>query len=603
MKKILKKILFPLVLIAGACDMDKDLADPNQVQTGSADVNLVLNAVQLDFADFFNAGAGRVSPLVRQVAMTGGYRYQTAYTPQNQDDTWKRAYADVLVNANTVIDMATTLEYNKHKGVAKILKAYTYITLVDLFGDVPEEDALKASEQEFNPGTTDDETVYAHAIALLGEARTDLAGAGPALTRDIYFNKDVDLWTALANTIELKAWVNISTLPARKAEADGHIASLLAGELIDEAGEDFTYKYSANTVPDSRHPLYNQYYGVDEGLAGGYIGTSFMYELYKGKPDPTDATNPAKFSQDPRWRYYFTRQAGSIDYINTLDNAAIGCTPGADPPHYRAGNYPFCVFDPGFYGRDHGDASGTPPDGPMLTAAGVYPAGGRVDNADESNPTFRSMTKRGQGADGAGILPIYMNFYTDFLKAEIAARNGDAATAKTLLLDAVLKSISEVKSFADGKDQSVTADGWTADAWTYSAADADANPTCVDLTSVENPKPLLKDAALAMCKFNNLVDRYLTAVAMQYDAETDKLKAVGRETWVATWGNGLEAYNSYRRTGGPSNMQPTLQTGAGVWMRSLIYSANYVNLNQSATQKNSDQVNKVFWDGNPEELN
>jgi len=562
MKKILKKILFPLVLIAGACDMDKDLEDPNQVQTGSADVNLVLNAVQLDFADFFRAGSDRVSPLVRQVAMTGGYRYQTAYTPQNQDDTWKRAYADVLLNANTVIDMATTLEYNKHKGVAKILKAYTYITLVDLFGDVPEADALKASEQEFNPSVTDDETVYADAIALLSEARADLAGSGPGISRDIYFSGDVDLWTAMANTLELKAWVNISTLPARKAEADGHIASLLAGELIDEAGEDFTYKYSANTVPDSRHPLYNQYYGVDEGLAGGYIGTSFMYELYKGKPDPDDENNPAKFTQDPRWRYYFTRQAGSIEYINTLDNAAIGCTPGADPAHYKAGAYPFCIFDPGFYGRDHGDASGTPPDGPMITAAGVYPAGGRVDNADESNANFRNMTQRGQGANGAGILPIYMEFYTDFLKAEITARNGGDAWPE--LETAIRSSIAAVKGFADSKGQVVTLSTWDID---------------------------------------GLTDDYIDAVQIQYDDETDKLKAVGRETWVATWGNGIEAYNSYRRTGGPSHMQPTLQTGGGVWMRSLIYSANYVNLNQSAVQKNSDQVNKVFWDGNPEELN
>lgn len=591
------------MLLAAACDFDKDLQDPNNVQNSAADVTLLLNAVELDFADFFYAAQSRVSPLVRHIAMTGGYRYQNAYNPQNQDDVWKRAYADVLLNAGTVIKMGEELEANTHVGIAKVLTAYTYITLVDLFGDVPQAVALKGEENEFNPEATPGADVYAYAIGLLTEARTALA-ADESDVRDIYYGGDEDAWIALANTLELKAWVNISTLPARKSEADTHIAALLGGELIDEAGEDFTYKYSGTTVPDSRHPFYNQFYGVDEGLAGGYLGTGFMYELFRGKPDPTDPTSTTLYTEDIRWRYYFSRQAGSIEQINTIDPKAIGCTPGAPPAHYRAGDYPFCVFDPGFYGRDHGDASGTPPDGPVITAAGVFPAGGRADNADAANANFKSQTQRGQGADGAGILPIYMSYYTDFLRAEIAARDGQTATARTLMLGAVENSINYVKSFADSKGQSVDVDGWSSDpAWAFDAGEVASNPDC----EMEDPDTHLmvplEGADLMRCRANVHYDAFMTAVAYQFDQEPDKLKAVGRETWIATWGNGVEAYNSYRRTGGPARMQPTLQPGSGVWMRSLIYSANYVNLNQSAKQKNSDVVNRVFWDGNTEELN
>jgi len=562
------------MLLAAACDFDKDLQDPNQVQLDAADINLILNAVELDFADFFWAAHGRVSPLVRQTAMTGGYRYQTAYNPQNQDDVWKRAYADVLVNAKTIITMADEKGFPYHAALAKIFTAYTYITLVDLFGDVPEVSALAATDGDFNPEVTSGSDVYAHAIAMLADARKALAGTGRDVTRDVYYGAPTSAaartvwlakWTALANTLELKAWVNISTLSGRASEANTHIDALIADDnLIDTDAENFAYRYSATTVPDSRHPLYNQFYGVDAGLAGGYLGTSFMYELYRGKPDPTDPTNPAKFTQDPRWRYYFSRQAGSIEQIYTIDPKAIGCTPGADPAHYRAGGYPFCVFDPGFYGRDHGDASGTPPDGPVITAAGVYPAGGRADNADVANANFKSQTQRGQGANGAGILPIYMGFYTDFLKAEVEARRGGDASA--LLATAVTNSINSVKAYGDSKGQSITVEPWKSN-------------------------------------FAGLRTAYLAAVAYQYAQESDKVAAVGREFWVATWGNGVEAYNAYRRTGGPANPQPTIQTGAGVWMRSLIYSANYVNLNQSAQQKNSDVVNKVFWDGNTDTLN
>lgn len=601
MKKILKKILLPLVLLAGACDMDKDLQDPNQVSLASGDVNLILNAVELDFADFFWNSHGSVAPLIRHNAMTGGFRYQTAYQPQNQNTIWQLAYSSVLINAATVQTLAAEKEFTNHIAVAKILSAYTYITLVDLFGDVPEVDALKAAEGEFNPAPTSGSDVYAHAITMLNDARTLIEAEGPDLARDIYFGGDMALWTALANTLELKAWMNISTLSARKDEANSHITTLLAGDLIDEPGEDFVYTYSATTVPDSRHPLYNQYYGPNEGQAGGYIGTGFMYELYRGKPDASDPNNAAKFSQDPRWRYYFSRQAGSIEQINTIDPKAIGCTPGKAPQAYRDGNYPFCVFDPGFYGRDHGDASGTPPDAPVITAAGAYPAGGRADNVDSGNANFKSQTQRGQGANGAGILPIYMSFYTDFLVAEFAARNGDVAGARAALLDATLNSINYVKTWSEAKGQKVSVEDWTSESWIYSHGDAIANPNCVDLSDPDL-KPL-EGAELSICKFNRLVDNYLTAVAYQFDNETDKLKAVGRETWIAAWGNGVEAYNSYRRTGGPTHMQPTIQTGAGPWLRSLVYSANYVNLNLSASQKPADQVSKVFWDGNPEDLN
>lgn len=565
MKSIFKKVFLPALLVLGACDLDKDLVDPNQVSVAGADVNLLLNAVELDFADFYNGANNLSAGLVRHSAMTGGYRYQTAYQPQTMDDVWYRAYALVLVNAKTLIPLAEEKNLTTHVAVAKILSAYTYITLVDLFGDVPQAEASRGDEgvAYFNPNISTGSEVYAYAIQLINEARTELAktgtAAGAALTRDVYYSGNRANWTALANSLELKAWVNISTLAGRKAEADARITALLGSNLIDTEAENFTYKYSATTVPNSRHPWYNQYYGPNAGTAGGYIGTSFLYEIFKGKVDPADNT---KTIQDPRWRYYVSRQAGSLAAINSVDPKALGCTPGADPAEYIAGNYPFCLVEPGFYGRDHGDASGTPPDGPVLTAAGIYPAAGRPDNASIADGnSFVSSTVRGQGGNGAGILPIYMAPFTDYIKAEILARNGDAPGAKTRLNTAITNSIASVKAFAASKNQVVTA----------------------SLVPANGP--------------------YLTAVNALYDAASDKLKIIGREFWIASWGNALEAYNSYRRTGGPDILQPPLQTGAGPWMRSLPYSSNYVNLNSNAApQKNSDVVNKVFWDGNPATL-
>lgn len=599
MKNIFKKYGILFAFLVSACNLDGDLENPNEVPVSGADVDYIMNLVQLNFADFFGGAQGTVSPLIRHTAMAGAYRYQLAYQPQFQDGLWAGAYQGILLQANTLVDLAAAKNLTTHVAVAKILSAYTYLTLVDLFNDVPRTEALAAATGNFNPGADPAKDVYAYAIALLGEARTELAktgtDAGAALTRDIYYGGDRAKWTALCNTIELKAWVNLSLVdPAANAKIATFINPATGQSLvniIDKAEENFTYKYGTATVPaGSRHPLYDQYYSPNLGNAGGYLATYFMYEMFNASDYTTDGVGGGSAIEDPRWRYYFYRQVGSIDPVaNGFDVKALGCTPGVPPPHYQSsGVKMFCVFEPGFYGRDHGDGSGTPPDGPVVTAAGVYPGGGRPDNTSTLSKKYSGGTQRGQGADGAGIQPIWMYPYTDYLKAEVAVRTGNAAAGKDLLDVAITNSIQSIKTFADGKGQSVTFAPWAKTAWV-------PGPTAV--CSGDNTSEAFK-----ACSFNNFVNKYKDAVGLAYAAAGNKMDVVGREAWKAFWGNGLEGYNLYRRTGAPTDMQPTLQLNPGPWMRTLLYPSLYVNLNSSATQRNADQVNKVFWDTNPADL-
>jgi len=564
MKNILRKIGFLALFMAFACNLDKDLENPNEVNINSADADFLLNGIQLDFADFFNNATNATSPLMRTFAMNGGYTYQTAITPQNTNiqEMWRLGYQNVLINAKTVIPLAEEKGFTTHVAVAKILSAYTYMIFVDVFGDVPQTAALLGPE-EFNPGVNSGSDVYAYAITLLNEARTELAktgtAAGGALARDIYYGGTTQRakWAALANTLELKAWLNISTLPSRAEEAKPKIAALLTLDLIDTEAENFTYKYGAVSVPDkSRHPQYDQYYGPTSGSAGGYLGNSFLYELYNGKGSSQGTV------QDPRWRYYFYRQVGSEAAANKIDPKAIGCSDGSIPESYK-GKYNkfFCTFDPGFYGRDHGDASGTPPDSPVITTMGVYPAAGKIDSNPTNNPTFATATVRGDGGNGAGIEPIWMSFYTDFIKAELLARGGDAAGAKAQLATAIGNSITQVRNFATAKGQTL-------------------------------PAGLEPSTAT-----------YQTAVGNLFDAAALKTDIIGKEFWVAAYGNGVEQYNSYRRTSAPRNLPPPIQVNAGPFQRSVVYPALYVNLNNTATQKDVNLSNKVFWDGNTETLN
>jgi hypothetical protein len=553
MKSLYKIIFCTFLVLASSCSLDGDLENPNEVPLTGGDPTLILNGIQLEFGDFFEEARVISDQLVRMDAMTGGDTYDRAYTPESFDVVWNRAYQDVLSNIAVLKPLAKDQNLTTHLASARILEAYTYLTLVDLFGDVPRSQALQGASN-FNPAPDEASSVYDYAIKQLDTARTELAltdpiAVGPALTRDIYYGGNRARWAALANTLELKAQVNLSSDPANSSSRT-RIAALLNADLIDTDAEEFTYKYGTVDVPArSRHPRYQQYYDPIAGSAAGYIGNYFLKQAFNGKG-----------VQDPRWRYYFYRQVGSINRALAVDRESVPCVLTPPPAHYASTNQPFCTINPGFYGRDHANNDGGPPDSNVITCVGPYPAGGRMDT-NNGNVDYFDDTVRGDGGNGRGIEPIWMAFFTDFVKAEIALRLNipASADAKVLMNSGITKSIARVRAFSNSVGQTLP---------------AGLEPS---------------------------TGSYINAVNALYDAPAaDRLDVAMTEYYLALWGNGLEAYNLYRRTSSPRSIQPTRALQGGDFFRSLIYPAVFVNLNSSAEQKL--RTEKIFWEKNPETL-
>ena len=91
------------------------------------------------------------------------------------------------------------------------------------------------------------------------------------------------------------------------------------------------------------------------------------------------------------------------------------------------------------------------------------------------------------------------------------------------------------------------------------------------------------------------VEAYVAAVLNAYDTASDKLDVVMKEYHIASFGNGYEYYNAYRRTGKPNNMQPSLDIlSVDAFPRSVLLPSNHVNQNANAVQKTIQDL--VFWD-------
>ena len=97
------------------------------------------------------------------------------------------------------------------------------------------------------------------------------------------------------------------------------------------------------------------------------------------------------------------------------------------------------------------------------------------------------------------------------------------------------------------------------------------------------------------------IDDHVDDILTAYDAgsETDKLRIIAEQYLIALWGNGIEAYNTYRRTGQPDNLTPAFfLADPGDFLRSMWYPQVASDNNTNITQKGAPNT-AVFWDTNP----
>lgn len=543
MKKIHKQLiaLFGVILMISSCEtLDLDIKDnPNALTPEQADPNFFLNAIQLNFASVMQR-YGTTAGQVTRIHYMFGRDYFGAYSPTFFNERWDDSYQGVLKNIRLMNAIAEDRGLTKHQGMGQVFEAFTIVTLVDFFGDIPYTECF--DDTNLNPNLDSGASVYEAALALLDEAIVNFNTTSPNPTYDFYYNNDWNKWTKLANSLKLKIYMQRRLVDPNAISAFNTI--IASGNFISTVNEDFQFTWGNNDAnPDTRHPLYADNY-TPTGAAGatGYMSNWLMNQMKN-----------TKTVVDPRMRFYFYRQVNDVP----ISEQDLRCTVEPIPPHYAAGNHVYCRIDDnqGYWGRDHGNDEGLPPDANKKTAYGLYPAGGRFDDN-----TFQ-QTNRDLGARGNGITPIFLSSTVDFLRAE-AALNGGTGDARSLILGGIQKSFTKVRAFI--------------------VRDNGANTSFVPATTV--------DAS------------YLNIVGNQYDNATStdaRMNILAKEFYVTLFGNGIDAYNFYRRTGFPTDIQPNIDPNPGGFIRSFFYPGSEANTNSNVPQK-TNVTTRVFWDNNPQ---
>ena len=520
------------MLVVTSCEtLDIELTDnPNALSPSQADPGFFLNSIQVDFAYWVHSMGDRGGELTR-INYMNGRNYDNIYSPDSWNGLWSSAYRGMLEDIRLMNIIAEEKGLQFEIGMGKVFQSYIMLTLVDQFGDVPYSEALKGSEGNLNPVSDGGATVYASAIALLDSAVADFnAGSLAASSNDFYYNGSSSKWIKAANSIKKKALLNTGDIAGYNAISN----------YISTAADDFEFQWGVNqATPDTRHPLYRNNYTNTGG--GEYQSNWLMFNMINGHAGNTD----------PRIPYYYYRQVSETPGFDSAGNEEVlecGLAGYYVPPQLRGDDTPFCAPTnsatkpaSGYWGRDHGNDNGIPPDGFLRTLRGTYPGGGKFD--DES---FNGQVL-GAGEKGAGITPVMLSSWMHFMNAEVAVTTGGDPTAETLT--ALTQALDKADDF--GGDALTTADR----------------------------------------------DAYVAAFTSDWNAAgttADKLDMWATEYFISMVGNGIDAYNSYRRNGFPRSLQPNVEPDPGSYPTTQYFPANFVNTNSNATQRTS-KSDRVFW--------
>lgn len=547
------KLLTLTVLLMWSCGLhDLDInEDPNNPAIAAP--NLQLSQIQIDVMNNFAQNEDIAETFMGLMGTQAFSRYDLNNNVSFSVNMWNNIYAGPAKDLESLI--AISADSPHYLGIAQVLKAYTYGTMVDLFGDIPYSQASQgdALDKIINPQFDDDGDIYTDVIRLLEEAVANFAlPSAVAVGGDLIYSGNVANWTKCANSMLLKFLIT-----SYKAMPDNatKIAALLAEDnFITGINDDFTFTFSADPT-SIRHPWYTGAY-TGGGFDNTYINNEFSVE--------------SLIDEDPRWPFQFRRQTSNIlDENDPTERSTIPCiSNGSCTYGYVVKNQTIIdrlytdkgldygeaemAFLAGVFGRDRGDGDGIPADGSLRLIPGVYPCGGFYDIAEPAIPPA-------DAAAGGGIFPALTDVNVLYYKIEAALALGQAGDARAMLEAAIRSHIGKVVTFG------LRADG-------------------------NSVAPTLDD-----------IDPYVQIWLDRYDAapsDSAKLNVCMKQLWFSSFGNGFDLYNAFRRTGFPSQIQQHVSGTIRDFPLKWPYPQTELTLNPNAAAyiEVAFDATPVFWD-------
>ncbi|MGM0579137.1 MAG: SusD/RagB family nutrient-binding outer membrane lipoprotein [Bacteroidota bacterium] len=292
-------ILLFAVIFATSCEDITELnEDPNRPTEVPVEYLLTSAERQLGnrlYGGFDNVAFGMtVSQYWAQNEYSDETRYQ--FRANTNNTFWSQFYT-AINDLQEIKRINTTIEKGQlgvnQDAVATILQSWAYHSMVDIYGDIPFEEALQGTDIP-SPAYTDQEEIYTALIDSISTAVASIDPSEPGFSGgDVIFDGDLEKWQKFGNSLLLRIGIRLSDVNPGLAEETIFDA---AGGVMESNDDNAAIQY-IDAQPNV-NPLYVSY--VVDGRQD-YCGTENFIDLLDGLNDPrigeyfTPAANTGTF--------------------------------------------------------------------------------------------------------------------------------------------------------------------------------------------------------------------------------------------------------------------------------------------------------------------
>lgn len=338
MKKIFKLVCVLTVFTAfTACDDYLDVnTDPNNPSASILTPDDVMAAAQSSTAATLNGRMNQLGNIMTTSWSANASDFASPFDSEFRYNVTSSFYTDIWTNLYVRTNNYTHIEnfndgqnWDNHRAVAKILKAYYFQYIVDLYGDVPYSEAHLGTANLF-PKYDDDQEIYMNLVSLVEEAQalitnTDQNTVKPFGNSDITMDGDMGKWMRFSNTLKLRLLMRQATLAETDATVNTYITDKVAEMSANNAlylDEDATVNAGYFNAAGKQSPFFAGY-GFD--TEGDATSTHRMVGPSEYSFNILDGALPGTPTADPRindlWK---PRDANDNEFEGVLQGASTG---------------------------------------------------------------------------------------------------------------------------------------------------------------------------------------------------------------------------------------------------------------------------------------
>lgn len=288
MKYINKIMCLALVFAAlVSCDDYLDVnKDPNNPVLADISPDLMLAGAQTTTGNVLGSRMNRLGSTlggawggnVLQFADPFGDEFRYNISSTSFDDVWDDLYRRTS-NYTNIINY-TQGNYSDHQAIAKILRAFYFQYLVDLYGgDIPYFQKHQYTELLQVP-YDDDALIYADLLSEVNDAITMIDNSTDAVivgNEDAIYQGDMAMWRKFANTLKLRLIVRQSKVISQ-TDAQAMLAGLTTADFIG-FGDAATMNPGYANETDRQNPFFASFGYTPEGGQNNRLVTATEYTI------------------------------------------------------------------------------------------------------------------------------------------------------------------------------------------------------------------------------------------------------------------------------------------------------------------------------------